>query len=318
MTHILFILGFVLLIGGANWLIEGASSIGRKYKIPDIVIGLTIVSFGTSLPELIISLFASAQSSTDLAVSNVLGSNIFNVFVIVGISAIISPIVVGSNTTWKEIPYSLLAALLLGLTANDLFFDGRVFNEISRIDGMIFLAFFIIFIYYTYNVSKTGALLGEEHHDILPMWKSYMMIGAGLVGLYLGGQWIVSGAVDIASSMGMNENILGLTIIATGTSLPELVTSVVAALKKNSDIAIGNALGSNIFNIFLVLGVSATVTPLPFNADMMSSEIMAILSNVLLFVFIFTGKGRKISRFEGVLLLTIYILFITYQIIKYI
>ncbi len=317
MTYLLFVIGFVLLIGGANFLIEGASSIGRKYNIPDIVIGLTIVSFGTSLPELIISLFASTQSSTDLAISNVLGSNIFNVFIIVGVSAIISPIVVGSNTTWKEIPYSLLAALLLGLTANDLFFDGRAFNEISRIDGMVFLAFFIIFIYYTYNVSKTGEILGEDHHKILPMWKSGLMIGGGLIGLYLGGRWIVSGAVEIASVMGMNEGILGLTIIATGTSLPELVTSVIAAMKKNSDIAIGNALGSNIFNIFLVLGVSATVTPLPFKPEMLSSEFLAILSNVLLFIFIFTGKGRKISRFEGSLMVLIYVLFVTYQIQKF-
>jgi cation:H+ antiporter len=317
MTYILFVLGFVLLIGGANWLVDGASSIGRKYNIPDIVIGLTIVSFGTSLPELIISLFSSLEGSTDLAISNVLGSNIFNVFVIVGVSALIAPITVGKNTTWKEIPYSLWAAILLGITASDHYFDGFDFNLVSRIDGLVYLGFFVIFIFYTYNVSKTGELLGhEEDHKTLPMKRSILMVIAGLVGLYLGGKWIVAGAVDVAKLFGMNEAILGLTIVATATSFPELITSIIAASKNNSDIAIGNALGSNIFNIFLVLGTSAVVTPLPFKSEMLPNLIMAIVANIILFIFVFTGRGRKVSRVEGGLLLSIYIFFVSWQIIQ--
>ncbi len=317
MSYFLFLLGFVLLIGGANWLVDGASAIGRKYNIPDIVIGLTIVSFGTSLPELIISLFSSTEGATDLAISNVLGSNIFNVFIIVGVSALISPINVGSNTTWKEIPYSLWAAILLGISSADILLDGAATNVVSRIDGLVYLGFFVVFIFYSYNASKTGEVLGnEQDHKDLPMNKSVLLIIVGLIGLYIGGRWIVDGAVDVARLFGMNEALLGITVVATATSFPELVTSIVAALKKNSDIAIGNALGSNIFNIFLVLGISATVTPLPFKVEMLPNLYMAIFANIALFMFILTGKGKRISKIEGGMLVAIYVAYISYQIMQ--
>ncbi|MCF8302755.1 MAG: calcium/sodium antiporter [Bacteroidales bacterium] len=314
MSYLLFVVGFVLIIMGANWLVDGGTALGKRFNIPNIVIGLTIVSLGTSAPELIISLLASIKGNTDLAIANVLGSNIFNVFIIIGFSAAVYPVAIKKNTTWKEIPFSLLAAVALGLLANDVFLDKMEMDVLSRIDGLIFLAFFAIFISYTIFTAKNQEFEEVSSAKDYTPAKASLFILAGLVGLYFGGNWIVEGSSDVARLLGIRETDIGLVIVATATSLPELVTSAVAAYKKNSDIAIGNALGSNIFNIFLVLGLSAFFNNLPFNKHLMMDVWVAIGSHFILFLFIFASpKGKpNINRIEGIIMLAIYVAFITW------
>lgn len=283
LTYILFIIGFVLLIKGAYFLVDGSGSIAKKLKIPSLVIGLTVVAFGTSAPEAVVNVLASLSGNTEIAIGNILGSNIANIFLILGISSIIYPLTAQKNTVIKEIPFSLLAALLVGFMANDMLLEGRMFSEISRIDGLILLSFFVIFIYYIVGISKNGV---DSEEDSLPMYsigRSIFFIFFGLVGLVLGGKWIVDGAVAMALSFGVSQSLVGLTIVAIGTSLPELATSVVAARKKQSDIAIGNIVGSNIFNIFWILGISALINPMPFSAKSNPDIFMAIVASLLLF-----------------------------------
>jgi cation:H+ antiporter len=294
--------------------VGGASSIAKKLNVSDLVIGLTIVSFGTSAPELIVAILASAEGRSEIVIGNVLGSNIFNTLMILGVSAIIYPLTVQRNTVWKEIPMSLLAALLMAVAANDALIDGTATSIIMRSDGLMLLAFFIIFIYYTFNISKKNVEPLDMATEEVPLSKSIMMVLAGLAGLVFGGRWIVDGAVQIATNLGVSETIISLTIISIGTSLPELATSAVAAYKRNADIAVGNVVGSNLFNIFLILGVGATIRPLPFNQESNIDVGLNIISSLLLFVFLFTGKGRKIERPEGIVFVFIYTTYILYRI----
>jgi cation:H+ antiporter len=319
MSFIFLIGGCVVVIFGANWLVEGASSIAKKFSIPDLVIGLTVVAFGTSAPELTVNLFASLSGKTDIAIGNALGSNIFNTFVILGIAAIIYPVTVKSNTVWKEIPLSLLAALVVGICANDIYLDQSTKNALTRTDGLVMLGFFIIFMYYTFIVAKSG--IGEEEEETekikeLSLGISIFYVLLGLVSLIIGGKLLVDGAVAIAQSFGMSEAIIGLTIVAAGTSMPELATSAVAAYKKKSDIAIGNVVGSNIFNIFFILGISATISPLPFRPEANLDVFMTIFSSILMFSFTLIGKGRQITRLEGALFIVIYIAYVSYLLIQ--
>ncbi len=285
--------GIALIIFSANWLVEGASSIAKTYGLSDLVIGLTIVAFGTSAPELTVNLFSALQGSTDIAIGNILGSNIANIFLIAGISALIYPLTIQKNTTWKEIPLSLLAAIVLGLLANDTLIDGsREGSFVSRIDGFILLSFFLIFMVYTMEIAKNQ---GSQEEDVqkLPLWKSAMLVLAGLAGLFFGGKYLVEGAINIAQAFGMSEKLIGLTIIAVGTSLPEMATSVVAAYRKKTDIAIGNIVGSNIFNIFFILGITSAIQPLPFSASINFDIGVTILASFLLFLTTITlGKKR--------------------------
>jgi cation:H+ antiporter len=314
-TYLLFIAGFAILIKGADWLVDGASSLAKKLKIPVIVIGLTIVAFGTSAPELVVNIFASALGRTEIAIRNVLGSNIFNIFLILGISAIIFPLAVKKNTVWKEIPLSLLAAIAVGLAANDILIDHASSSAITRIDGLIFLAFFAIFMCHIYGVSKAG---GKEEVAIreFSIFKSLLFIGIGLICLVLGGKWIVNGAVQIATALGVSESLIGLTIVAAGTSLPELATSTVAAFKKNADIAVGNIVGSNIFNIFLILGVSSVIRPLPFRETSNVDVMMTVAASLALFAFMFIGKKQFLERWQGVFFVLTFIAYITFTIIR--
>lgn len=300
----LFILGFVILIGGASLLIDGASSIGNKLGIPAGITGLTIVAIGTSLPELIINVFASASGNTDLAVSNVLGSNIINILVIVGITALIRPIPVSKHTYFRDIPFSLVAIIILYILVQDTFLFKAEANALTRVDGIIFIILLIGFLYVYYRSSKHAPPEGNTKQR--PIAVAALFIVIGIVGLYFGGEWIVNGAVIVASDMGMDQATIGLTIIAMATSLPELVTSIVASIKGNPEMAIGNAVGSCIFNILLVLGVSSIIAPLPFLEASMTDLMVALGSTVLLVVFVYTGGGRKISRVEGGLMLLIY------------
>ncbi|MDX2305883.1 MAG: calcium/sodium antiporter [Microscillaceae bacterium] len=324
----LILLGVVAAVIGSNILVDGSSQIAKKFGISDLIIGLTVVAFGTSSPELAVNLSASITGATDIAIGNIVGSNIFNVFIILGISAIIYPVSVQSNSVWIEIPLSLLAALVVGFTANDIFFDGGALNQITRIDGMVFLCFFAVFMYYTVYTSKAipkdqDALEREIHESEkdkpdMPISKAALYIVAGLVFLYFGSEWLVAGAKTIAKFAGLSDAIVGLTIVAAGTSVPELATSATAAYKKNSDIAIGNVVGSNIFNIFFILGLSAVITPLPFISPTATLDIlMCIFSSLIVFTFAFTGRKRNIiSRVEGVFLIIVYIIYVTYLILQ--
>ena len=304
---LILLAGFVALIYGANLLVDSASALAKRLKVPNIVIGLTIVSFGTSSPELIVSVMASVQGDTQIALGNVVGSNIFNVLGILGISALIYPLSVKSNTTWIEIPLSLLAAVILLVMANDQLIDRDGASAVTRTDGIILLFFFVIFMVYNAQLVKKGEISEEMEIRAYAPGKAVLLIIAGLVLLIIGGRAIVYSAVEIAQLLGLSERIIALTIISVGTSLPELATSAIAARKKNVDIAIGNIVGSNIFNIFLILGVSATINPVPLQAGGNFDMGVNLLAGLLLFLFIFTGRRHSIDRWEGGLFLALYV-----------
>lgn len=316
MTYLLFIIGFVLLIKGAGLLVDGSASIAKKLNVPSIVIGLTIVAFGTSTPEFIVNIFASVRGNSEIAIGNILGSNIANILLILGISAMIYPITAKRNTVLKEIPLSLLAAVVLGLMANDMIIDGASISSITRIDGLILLAFFVIFLYYTFGISKPDEETApDEEIPVFSYPKAILFIIFGLVGLIVGGKWIVDGAVTIAEFFNISQSLIGLTIVAVGTSLPELATSAIAAYKKQSDIAIGNVVGSNIFNIFWILGVSAIIQPLPFNASSNGDIAMTILASIVLFLIMFTGKKRTIERWQGIVMVALYVGYLVFLVL---
>lgn len=306
MAYLLLIIGLVILIIGANVLVLGASSIAKKFNIPNLVIGLTVVSFGTSFPELIINILAGVNGQGDLAIGNVVGSNTINILLVIGVSALIKPIAVQSNTVKFEIPFSLLAMFVLLVLANDVLIDGESLSVLSRIDGLMFLTFFIIFMYYTFIVSKHGAEDDGHHVKERANWKSILLLLAGIVGLYFGGVLIVDNATIIATNLGLSQAVIGILVVALGTSLPELATSAVAAYKGNADMAIGNIVGSNIFNVFFVLGISASIQPIAFSPALNTDILFALFASILLFIFIFTRKGRQIDRAEATIFLVLY------------
>ncbi len=314
-TYILFITGFFLLIKGADLLVDGSASIAKKLKISSIVIGLTIVAFGTSTPEFIVNIFASIQGNSEIAIGNILGSNIANILLILGISAIIYPITANKNTVLKEIPLSLLAAVVLGLMANDMIIDRAGFSGITRIDGLILLSFFIIFLYYVFGITKSDKDIVEREIKVFSYSKAILFIIFGLVGLVIGGKWIVDGAIKIAEFFNISQSLIGLTIVAVGTSLPELATSAIAAYKKQSDIAIGNIVGSNIFNIFWILGVSAIIRPLPFSTSSNGDIAMTIFASIVLFLVMFIGKKKVIERWQGVFMITTYVGYVVFLVL---
>lgn len=305
--YILMIIGFVGVIAGAGFLVDGAKSMARKLKVSELVIGLTVVAFGTSLPELFVNIVSSIQGSSGITLGNILGSNIANILLILGVSGIISPLAVTKGTVWKEIPLSLLAALLLGILANDKLIDDASSSALTRIDGLVLIAFFIVFMYYTFGIAHEISGLGEY----LPKKErkiggSVVFIILGLSFLIIGSRLIATGAVAMASSLGVGEIVIGLTIVAVGTSVPELTTSAVAAYKRSPEIAIGNIVGSNIFNIFFILGVSSIIRPIPFEAKVNIDMGVLIVASLLLFFSMFTGKKRVLDRWESVLFLIIY------------
>lgn len=312
-ASLLIILGFTGLIFGANWLVDGASLLAKKNNISDLVIGLTIVAFGTSAPELVVNSVASFNGFSDIVFGNVIGSNNFNLFIILGIAGIIYPISVQTSTAWKEIPISLIVAILLLLLSNEFFISKK--TEISRMDGAILLIGFICFIYYVFTQIKqeTPQVMAYEEK---PNYKIWGLIMFGIVGLVFGGKLVVDNSIDIATELGVSQKIIGLTIIAAGTSLPELVTSIVAAIKKNSDIAIGNVIGSNIFNILLILSISSFVNPINYNPNFNQDLLLLIGGTVFLIIAMFTGKRKKIDRWEAFILLTFYISYTTYLVSK--
>ncbi len=313
LVYALFVIGFVLLVKGADLLVEGASSFGKKLKIPNLIIGLTVVSFGTSLPELLVNIMSSINGNAEIGIGNVLGSNVANILLILGVSAIIFPLPIKRDTTFIEIPFSLTATLLVGFLANaNLFTETKEFY-INRIDGLILLFFFVLFLGYVYTISrrKISEPISDEIHE-MDNRKSIVFIVIGIFGLFFGGKWVIDGAVVIATHMGMSKSFIGLTIIAIGTSLPELVTSATAAFKKNTDIAVGNVIGSNIFNLLWILGLSASIKPIPFDAISNSDIMMIILSSSALLLAVVIGKKPIISRGEGCLFVMLYIGYLTF------
>jgi len=313
LTYILFVLGFVVLVKGADLMVEGAASIARKMGVSMLVIGLTIVAFGTSAPELAVNIFASLSGNTDIAIGNILGSNIANVLLILGLSGAICPLVAKKNTIFKEIPLAILACILLGIMVHDHWIDGAQFSGLTRTDGMILLSFFAIFLYYVFEISKADNN-SKEKTRTFSYSRSFIYCVLGSLGLFFGGKWIVDGAVVIATNFNMSQSLIGLTIVAIGTSLPELATSVVAAYKKQTDIAVGNAVGSTIFNIFWILGLSAIISPLPFRENFSSDVIISILAGVILFLAVLFGRPRVVDRKEGIFMVLLYFLYLAYTI----
>ena len=307
---LLLIVGFVALILGANWLVNGATSVGIRAKLSPLLIGLTIVAFGTSLPEMIVNVFACAKGSPGLAIGNIIGSNTMNILLILGVSSLIWPIDVSRVSIRRDIPVGFVATLAITLMANYLF-TGQA-RTINWIEGIVLLL--MGFAYLLLTMLKNDPK--EETEDVqeaMPWGKTILALIAGIIGLYIGGELVSKNAQILAKNWGMSESTIGLTVVATATSLPELITSIVAALKKNSGIAIGNVLGSNILNIFMVLGISAIITPLPFDPIMNKQLMILFAANILMFMFVFTGKGRKISRWEGALLTLGYVGFMWFS-----
>lgn len=324
MNILLLIGGLLLILIGANGLTDGAASVAKRLNIPSIVIGLTIVAFGTSAPELTVSVVSALKGSADIAIGNVVGSNIFNTLMIVGCTSLVAPIVVTRNTLKKEIPLCILSAVVLLICANDLFLDHAGENILNRADGLLLLCFFLIFMGYTFAIAFPSATephsgeatADEEEIRTLPWWRSILYIIGGLAALIYGGQLFVGGATGIARSLGVSESIIGLTLVAGGTSLPELATSVVAALKKNPEIAIGNVIGSNLFNIFFVLGCSASITPLHMSGITNFDLLMLVGSSVLLWLFGLFFAKRTITRIEGSIMIITYIAYTTVLILQ--
>jgi cation:H+ antiporter len=309
---LLLAVGFVALILGANWLVNGAISVGVRAKLSPLIIGLTIVAFGTSLPEMIVNVFSCIKGSPGLAIGNIIGSNTMNILLILGVSSLIWPIDVSRISIRRDIPVGFLATLAIALMAND-FFTGTA-RTINWMEGLALLL--MGFAYLLLTMLKNNPQ--EETEDVqkaMPWGKTILALVAGIIGLYVGGELVSRNAQILAKQWGMSESTIGLTVVATATSLPELITSIVAALKKNSGIAIGNVLGSNILNIFMVLGISALITPLPFESKMNQQLMILFAANILMLLFVFTGKGRKLSRFEGALLTLGYVGFMWFSLV---
>ena len=316
---LLFILGIVLIIAGANYLTEGASVLARRFGVSPLVVGLTIVAFGTSSPELIVSLMSALKGNSDIAMGNVVGSNIFNVLVIGGITALVTPITITRSTVRREIPLMILACLVLSVMALDRVFagTGATENILSRSEGIVLLCFFLIFLTYTFAIAKGDpsdphtAPAPTKHY---PLWLLVVFIIGGLGGLVLGGELFVDAASSIARTLGMSEGFIGLTIVAAGTSLPELATSVAAALKKEPEIAVGNIVGSNIFNVFFILGTTATITPIHIGGVSTLDFTMMSFAALLLYVFAVLFGQRVIKRMEGAVLVLCFVLYTVYLI----
>ena len=307
---LLAIVGIALVIYGADKFTDGSVALARKFSISEMVIGLTVVDFGTSLPEFVVSLMASLEGSAPLSVGNIVGSNLFNTLMIVGVTAAIAPIAVRKSTIYKDIPFTLLASVMLATFALDHIVDGgTVENLLSRSDGIALLGFFCVFMAYTFAIAKPRAgQTPTSSADVFPLWKMALFIIGGLAGLVAGGELFVRGASGVARSLGVSEAVIGLTLVAGGTSLPELATSIVSARKGQSGIAIGNVIGSNLFNIFWILGVCSTITPMPIEG-LTIVDFSVLIGSGVLFLF-FARTEHRVVSWEGFTLVAIYLFYL--------
>lgn len=315
---IFLLVGFLLLVKGADFFVDGASSIAKRLRIPSLVIGLTIVAFGTSAPELAVSITAALKGSNDIAIGNVLGSNMFNLLVVIGMSALICPLTVKLSMIKKDYPLSIVAVLLLGFLAMDQIFRKNVPMTLGRMDGIILLLAFAVFMYLTVQEGLKGrqeSLAAQEEIEVkYSMRVSILVSVLGLAGIILGGDMTVDGAKEIARAFGLSEALIGLTIVAVGTSLPELVTSIVAARKGESDISLGNVVGSNIFNIFMILGVSSSILPMTVAGTYMYDIGLLVLASILVFIPIAITK--KVGRTMGAVMILSYVAYTAYLIMR--
>ena len=305
------IVGFYFLIKGADFLVKGSSSLAKKLNVREIVIGLTLVAFGTSLPETFVNIISSMKNQSDIVFGNIIGSNIFNILLILGIAGLIRPIKVNKNTLFKEIPFSLFAALLLFLLVNDFIIFGIGKNILSAIDGLVFMAFLLIFLFYVVRISKET----PSHKFDVKLYtghRTWAYILVGFLALFIGSRIVVNNSVELARLFGVSEKLIALTIIAGGTSLPELATSTVAAYKKEYELAIGNIVGSNIFNIFFILGASAFIRPAAYNVVLNMDILVLVLSTALLFFAVYIHKDRKLHRLSSFFFLIYYAAYIVY------
>lgn len=308
MTYVLLLVGFVLLIKGADFFVEGSSALARKFHIPSMIIGMTIVAMGTSLPECAVSVTASIAGSNELAVSNVVGSNIFNLMVVCGSCTLWTPMAVSQKTLKQELPFSIAMGVILLILG----YSGM---EISRADGLIFLVFFVCFLMWMVRSAKANPVQPEEEETrVLPVWKCVLYILLGGAAIMWGGDLVVDSASAIAANFGLSQNLIGLTIVAMGTSLPELVTSVVASRKGEVDMALGNVLGSNVFNILMVLGAAAAISPIAFVQENMIDIILLTMMSLIVWVFAWTGK--QVRRGEGMIMLLVYAAYMVYICIR--
>lgn len=311
----LLLLGFAILIKGADFLVNGASSVAKSYGISNLAIGLTVVAFGTSMPELVVSLVSAVNGKNDASFGNAIGSNNFNLLFILGIAGLIYPLVVHRNTVKWEVPMSLLAAGVLYVVVNDNLLWGTTNlpegyqGILSRLDSIILLTFFLGFLWYIYKTMKEAPETEQGQIKIYSTGMAVGMIVLGMAMLVFGGQVVVENAINIAHRYGLSEKLIGLTILAAGTSLPELATSTVAAYRKNTDIAIGNVVGSNIFNLFFILGITGLIHPIPYNAAMNFDLKILVVSTIVLMIFMFTLNTRKLDRWEAFLMLIAYIVY---------
>jgi len=307
----LLIAGFAILIKGADFLVDGASSIAKKFNISNLAIGLTVVAIGTSMPELVVSAYAAFENRNDVTFGNIIGSNNFNLMLILGISGLIFPLTVQRKTIFYEVPLSLVAALVLFALVNDTILWNGGENLLSRWDAIILLFFFLIFMFYIYRTMKSAGMNEEAPIKTFGTPLSVAMIILGLAMLAGGGTLVVDNAVTIAEYYGLSQKLIGLTIIATGTSLPELATCAVAAYRKNTDLVLGNIVGSNLFNILFILGVTGTIRPIQYNVGMNFDIGVLVASTILLLIFMFTINQRKLDRWEAFILLLGYIVYTT-------
>ncbi len=307
---LLFVVGFFILVKGAHWLVEGGSSLAKALGISDLLIGLTVVAVGTSLPEMFIDVTAAAQGNTGIVIGDLIGSNITNILLILGIAAVIFPLKIQHNTTWKEIPFTFLAALMVLLLGNDKMIQANGYSQLGRIDGLILLSFLAVYLYYLVSISKNTLRQYNPDDKRAGILKPILYVAAGMVMLFFGARAIVSAAVFIAEKMHVSQTVIGLTVVALGSSLPELTASVVAALKKRPDLALGNIVGSNIANIFLILGICSIVRPLPLRPQDNFAIGVAILASFLLFMSAFVGKRNVIDRWVGMVFILGYLFYL--------
>ena len=317
-VYLLFVVGFVLLIKGADWLVAGSATIAKKNNVSNLVVGLTIVSMGTSMPELIVNVLASSKDASQIAIGNILGSNIANILLILGVAAFIYPIKIKESTVFSEIPYSIIALLLVAFVANSNLF-GSHNNSITQIDGIILLAFFGLFVAYIIRLAKNGSadMIDDIPDEKITAGKSFLMVLLGMIGLFFGGQWVVNGAIAAAEHFGLSEAFIGLTVVAIGTSLPELVTSAVAAYRNNTDIAMANIIGSNIFNLLWVLGISAIIKPMSFDSSLNADILILLGASCLILFSLVTGKVKnQIGKPTGTLFLLLYLTYVVFLIYR--
>lgn len=310
---ILLILSFTALIYGANYFVMGSSSIAHRLGISSFVIGLTVVSIGTSAPELFVNVVAAFQGATDISIGNVLGSNLAGILLGLGIAAIITPLSVKHSTVWKEIPLALLAMILVLVFGSDIYLDGATENFVTRTDGIALLSLFIIFMVYTFGLATVRGH-AAEHVKEYSWWRSVGYTLGGLIALSTGGKFAVDAGVDLASSFGVSQNLIGLTVIAAGTSLPEIVTAAVAAYKKHIDLVVGGIVGTIIFNALFALGITALVAPLPFGADNVVDAFVVVVVTITLFLLMFVGQKRVLTKHEGIFFVCFYVAYIVFAI----